>query len=195
MKARGGNYENPCRYSYLYDHPSGDKEVRGGGGTNVSLNRFRYRSHYRFHYPLSILLELQKQYPGISLRLMNLSTASGVSMLASNPKRPLATVSWWHLVADQSLLASTDIGIRVVPSLGSAKDRLALKEGLRRGILTGVSVSGVALDDAETKKPISEKAPGLNGYQLVLPFLWQELKQFFAFFIVRYYMIFGWWHN
>ena len=30
---------------YLYDHPSGDKEVRGGGGTNVSLNRSHYRSH------------------------------------------------------------------------------------------------------------------------------------------------------
>ena len=125
--------------------------------------------------PLAILLELQKQYPKVNLRLMNLSTADGVSMLASNTRRPLATVSWWHLVADQSSLASTDIGIRVVPSLGSKKDRLALKEGLRSGILTGVSVSGVALDDAETKKPISERAPGLNGYHLVLPFLWQEL--------------------
>ena len=93
--------------------------------------------------PLAILLELQKQYPKINLRLMNLSTAEGVSMLASNARKPLATVSWWHLVADQSSLASTDIGIRVVPSLGSSEDRQALKEGLRQGILTGVSVSGV----------------------------------------------------
>ena len=27
----------------------------------------------------------------------------------------------------------------------------------------------------QTKKPISERVPGLNGYHLVLPFLWQEL--------------------
>ncbi len=125
--------------------------------------------------PLAILLELQKQYPKLNLRLMNIATADGVRMLARNTSNPLSTVSWWHLVADQSFLTSTDIGIRVVPSLGNENDRLALKEGLRRGVITGVSVSGVALDDAETKKPISERAPGLNGYHLVLPFLWQEL--------------------
>ncbi len=125
--------------------------------------------------PLAILLQLQKQYPLTNIRLMNLSTADGVSMLASSSKRPLATVSWWHLIADQSLLTSTDIGIRVLPSLGTAKDRQALKEGLRRGIVTGVSVSGVSLDDAETKKPVSERTPGLSGYHLVLPSLWQEL--------------------
>ncbi len=125
--------------------------------------------------PLAILLELQKQYPELNLRLMNLSTADGVSMLASSPIRPLATVSWWHLVADQSLLTSTDIGIRVLPSLGNTKDREALKEGLRRGILTGISVNGIALDETETIKPVIERTPGLSGYHLVLPFLWQEL--------------------
>eukprot|EP00959_Pyramimonas_sp_CCMP1952_P383795 8043171-Pyramimonas_sp.AAC.1 len=30
---------------YLYDHPPGDKEVRGGG-TNASLDRSDYRSQY-----------------------------------------------------------------------------------------------------------------------------------------------------
>ena len=59
---------------------------------------------------------------------MNLSTSASINILKKSASRPLATVSWWHLVADQSRLTSSDIGITIVPSLGSSNDREMLVE-------------------------------------------------------------------
>ena len=125
--------------------------------------------------PLSILLELQRQYPETNIRLMNLSTSSGVSMLSQVSTRPMATVSWWHLVADSSMTTSTEPGCKVIPSIGCEEDRRKLIEGLHDGILSGVAVHGIPLDDVDVKKPIDERPEGVSGHHLVLPSLWQEL--------------------
>mgnify|MGYP001011424379 CR=1 FL=1 len=68
--------------------------------------------------PLTQLLELHSQYPEISLRLMNISTAEGVAKLKNSFSKPMATVLWWHLVNDNSKLSPFDIGWSVTPSLG-----------------------------------------------------------------------------
>tara|TARA_Y100001968_G_scaffold56140_3_gene47325 strand:+ start:1236 stop:2492 length:1257 start_codon:yes stop_codon:yes gene_type:complete len=125
--------------------------------------------------PLSQLLELQRHYPKASLRLMNISTAAGVSMLENNPHSPMASVCWWNLIADSSTLLPTEIGWKVIPSLGTPDDRGKLIEGLRIKTITGVSVNSIALDDAEVKQPIDHRQPGISGHHLVLPLLWQEL--------------------
>ena len=54
--------------------------------------------------PLGSLLALAQGQSQANLRLMNLSTAAGVALLAERPcqHRPLAPVSWWQLVADSS---------------------------------------------------------------------------------------------
>ncbi len=126
-------------------------------------------------FPLIQLLELSKQYPTIPIRLMNISTADGVAILAKNKQHPMASTTWWHLVKDSASLANNDIGWRVVPSIGRPDDRLALIQGLTNGIITAVAVNSIPLNEEEVQLPAEERIPGLSGYQLVLPALWQEL--------------------
>ena len=125
--------------------------------------------------PLIQVLELFKQYPEISLRLMNISTADGISILRIACAKPMATVLWWHLVKDTSNLSPFDIGWSVTPSIGSKKDRASLIKGLRDNIITAISVHSTPLDDSEIKRPANEREKGISGYNLVLPLLWNQL--------------------
>lgn len=125
--------------------------------------------------PLSQLVELQNQYRHISIRIMNLSTAAGMSILKDSSPRPITSVSWWHLIADNANLLTSEIGWRVIPSLGTPKDRKALINGLFQGTLTAVAVNSIALEDSEITGPPEQRLPGLTGYHLVLPCLWDEL--------------------
>ncbi len=125
--------------------------------------------------PLVQLLELHKQYPEIALRLMNISTAEGVSILKDKPSKPMTTIFWWHLVNDNSLLSPFDIGWSVTPSLGSPRDRASLIEGLENNILTAISVHSTPTDDSETQLPANKRKKGISCYNLVLPLLWDQL--------------------
>jgi len=125
--------------------------------------------------PLTQLLELHKKYPEISLRLMNISTAEGVSILKNASSKQKATVFWWHLVNDNSNLSPFDIGWSVTPSLGSPKDRASLIKGLEDNILSAISVHSTPRDDSETKQPANKRKKGISGYNLVLPLLWDQL--------------------
>jgi len=125
--------------------------------------------------PLSQLLELHKQYPKISLRLMNISTSEGVEILQRADPKPMATVLWWHIVNDNSRLSAFDIGLSMTPSLGSPKDRASLVKGLEDDVLTAISVHSTPIDDSEIKQPANKRKKGISGYNLVLPLLWSQL--------------------
>ncbi len=125
--------------------------------------------------PLIQLLELHKQYPEILLRLMNISTAEGVSILKDASTKPMATVFWWHLVNDNSSLSPFDIGWSVTPSLGSPIDRASLIEGLETNVLAAISAHSTPIDDSETKLPANKRKKGICCYNLVLPLLWDQL--------------------
>ncbi len=127
--------------------------------------------------PLSQLIELQKQHPECSLRLMNISTSAGVKMLSTQKTKQLATVCWWHLVQDASLLRPTDPGWRICPSLGSKEDRLALIDGLKKKIITAIAVHAIPLDEEDMQHPPNQREPGLAGHHLVLPSIWNELVE------------------
>ncbi len=126
-------------------------------------------------FPLTQLIELHRQHPKSNICLMNISTADGISILQASKNKPLATVCWWHLVADGSLLSPIDLGWRITPSIGTNEDRKSLIKGLLKGILTAVAVNSIPLDKEEILLPPDQRQPGLCGYQLVLPALWQEL--------------------
>ena len=156
-----------------------DKSLQAGGMSRQSVNTLRaglpldpIESEI---IPLTQLIELHKQYPEIALRLMNISTAEGVSMLKNASSKPMSTVFWWHLVKDNSCLSPSDIGWSVTPSLGSPQDRVSLIEGLEDNVLAAISVHATPVDDSETMLPASERKKGISCHNLVLPLLWDEL--------------------
>jgi dihydroorotase len=125
--------------------------------------------------PLQSLMLLAAGLPGLSLRLMNLSTADGVERLRQEPDPPQASVCWWHLIADSGCLDPADEGWRLEPALGGPGDREALIAGLADGLITAVAVHHLPLDAEERLLPLDQRRPGLAGHGLVLPMLWKEL--------------------
>lgn len=125
--------------------------------------------------PLQMLLSLQSAHPELGLRLMNLSTAEAIRLLQQQDSPPPASVSWWHLLADSGRLHPADEGWRVVPSLGSPRDRQALIGALREGVLTAVAVHHLPLDGEEQMLPLDQRSPGIAGHGVALSMLWKEL--------------------
>jgi len=156
-----------------------DKTLQAGGMSRESVDTLRagwppdpVESEI---IPLIQLLELHRQYPEIAIRLMNISTADGVSILKNASSNPMATILWWHLVNDNSSLSPSDIGWSVTPSLGSPRDRASLIKGLKDDVLTAISVHSTPIDDSETKLPANKRKKGISCYNLVLPLLWDQL--------------------
>lgn len=127
--------------------------------------------------PLQALLTLADSLPQALLRLMNLSTAEAVQQIRQHEGAPMASVCWWHLLADSGRLDPAAEGWRVVPSLGGAEDREALVAALADGTLTAAAVHHQALDAEERLLPLDQRRPGLAGHGLVLPLLWGELVE------------------
>ena len=125
--------------------------------------------------PLIQLLELRKRYPKVALRLMNISTSEGVSLINNSSYAPMATTLWWHLVNDNSSLSPFDSGWSVTPSIGSPGDRASLIKGLEDDVITAISVHSTYIDDSETKQPANKRKKGISCYNLVLPLLWDQL--------------------
>ena len=156
-----------------------DKSLQAGGMSRQSVDTLRagwppdpVESEI---LPLVQLLELHKQHPEVALRLMNISTAKGVSILKNEPSRPMSTISWWHIVKDNSSLSPFDIGWSVTPSLGSPRDRASLIQGLEDNVLTAISVHSTPRDDSEINLPANRRKKGISCYNIVLPLLWDQL--------------------
>ena len=71
---------------------------------------------------------------------MNLSTADAVEQLRQSPVPPQASVSWWHLLADNAGMDTRDPGWRVCPSIGTPADRLALQQAVVEAGGIGISL-------------------------------------------------------
>lgn len=127
--------------------------------------------------PLQGLLTLAAAVPQAQLRLMNLSTAEGVALLRAAARPPLASVCWWHLLADSGRLDPADAGWRQVPSLGGPGDREALIAALAEGLIGAVAIHHQALDAEEQLLPLDQRRGGMAGHGPALGLLWQELVE------------------
>ena len=72
------------------------------------------------------------------------------------------------------MLASSDPGWRVCPSLGGPEDRDQLIQAVRRRTITAVAGHAVPLDAEDMLLP-GDRPAGLSGHHLVLPALWNAL--------------------
>ncbi|MFM7266711.1 MAG: dihydroorotase [Cyanobium sp.] len=127
--------------------------------------------------PLQSLLTLAAAAPHVQLRLMNLSTAEGVALLRACGRPPLASVCWWHLLADSGRLDPAEAGWRQVPSLGGPGDREALIVALADGLISAVAIHHQALDAEEQLLPLDQRRAGMAGHGPALGLLWQELVE------------------
>ena len=125
--------------------------------------------------PLGQLLLLHQRHPDRQLRLMNLSTADAVHQLDGCETPPLSSVSWWHLLTDRSMVASSDPSWRLCPSLGGPQDREQLIQAVQKRTITAVAVHAVPLDAEDMLLPGDQRPAGLSGHHLVLPALWNAL--------------------
>ena len=96
-------------------------------------------------------------------------------MLSKSNQRLMASTFWWHIVKDSSSLTTNDLGWRVIPSIGRPEDRKALIKGLKNETISAIAVNAIPLDEEEMQLPPDQRIPGLSGYQVVLPTLWEEL--------------------
>ncbi len=146
--------------------------------------------------PLQSLLALAAARPASRLTLMNLSTAAGIAQLRAAPAAPPCTVNWWHLLADSGSLSPAQVGWRLVPSLGSPRDRQALRTAALEGLISAVAVHHRPLDAEEQLLPLDQRRPGLAGHGarhgLVLPLLWRELVEAHGCSVEQLWQLLSW---
>ncbi len=117
---------------------------------------------------------------GTPVHIMRVSTARGVELIQAAKARGLpitASTTWMHLLLDTRAIISYNTSLRIEPPLGNPEDIVALRQGLRTGIL-----DAIAIDHSpyayEEKTVAFESAPaGAIGLELALPLLWQHLVE------------------
>ena len=129
--------------------------------------------------PLRQLLQAAELMDGATgLRLLNVSTTAAVACLQHHHPTTMDTaVHWWHLVEDTSGLVRLSDSWRVQPSLGGHRDRQALQQAVRQGLITCITVNHRAIDHQQQLLPVETRPPGLAGHAHVLPLLWEELVE------------------
>nr|WP_317109550.1 hypothetical protein [Chroococcidiopsis sp. SAG 2025] len=91
---------------------------------------------------LAALLELIAAI-GTPVHLMRVSTARSVELIATAKERGLpitASTTWMHLLLDTKALSSYNPALRVEPPLGNPEDVLALRQGVRTGVIDAIAI-------------------------------------------------------
>lgn len=109
---------------------------------------------------------------GVRAHFSNLSTARGVQMIAEAQARGLpvsADVTAHHLHLTEMDLADFNTLCHVRPPLRTQRDRDALRDGLRRGIIGAVSSAHQPHEPDAKLAPFPESEPGISGLETLLP--------------------------
>lgn len=112
------------------------------------------------------------------VHLRGISTHRGVELVAWGKARGIsitASTSWLNLLLDTQDIASYNPNLRLEPPLGHEKDRQALIDGVRQGIIDAIAVNHRSYTYEEKMVPFAQAPPGAIGLELALPLLWENL--------------------
>jgi len=126
---------------------------------------------------LAALLEVVAAV-GTPVHIMRVSTARSVQLIEDARSRHLpitASTTWMHLLLDTEAIASYNPSLRLEPPLGTPNDRLALRQGIKQGIIDAIAIDHTPYTYEEKTVAFSEAPPGVIGLELALPLLWQNL--------------------
>ncbi|MBD2304280.1 dihydroorotase [Chroococcidiopsis sp. FACHB-1243] len=126
---------------------------------------------------LAALLELVAAI-GTPVHLMRVSTARSVELIATAKERGLpitASTTWMHLLLDTKALSSYNPALRLEPPLGNPEDAVALRQGVRTGVIDAIAIDHTPYTYEEKTVAFAEAPAGAIGLELALPLLWENL--------------------
>lgn len=117
------------------------------------------------------ILLLMKE-TGARVHLCRLSTCEGVEMVrqAKRDGLPLTCdIGVHHAHLSEMDIGFFDPNCHLVPPLRSLRDRDALREGVRDGVIDALCSDHAPVDDDAKLRPFAEAEPGATGLELLLP--------------------------
>lgn len=126
----------------------------------------------------SILLLVRET--GARVHLCRLSSRAGVEMLRQAKKdglRVTCDVGIHHVHLSEMDTADFDANCHLVPPLRSQRDREALRQALREGLIDAICSDHAPVDDDAKELPFQEAEPGATGVELLLPLTLQWARE------------------
>lgn len=112
------------------------------------------------------------------VHIMYVSAERSVQIISSAKEHGLpitASTTWMHLLLDTTTLGSYNPSLNLGPPLGSSRDMMALRKGVKTGIIDAIAVNHTPYTYEEKALPFVEAPPGAIGLELALPLLWENL--------------------
>ncbi|MEW6314416.1 MAG: dihydroorotase [Pseudomonadota bacterium] len=120
---------------------------------------------------LATLLQLTRE-TGVRLHLCRLSSAAAVDMVraAKHDGLPVTCdISINHVHLSEMDIGYFDANCHLVPPLRSLRDRDALRQGLKDGVIDALCSNHTPVDDDAKQLPFAEAESGATGLELLLP--------------------------
>ena len=112
--------------------------------------------------------------------IMRVSTARSVELIEDAKAKGLpitASTTWMHLLLDTFAIKSYHTGLNLEPPLGNPEDMMALRRGVRQGILDVIAIDHSPFTYEEKTVAFAQAPPGAIGLELALPLLWENLVE------------------
>jgi len=117
---------------------------------------------------------------GGRVHILHLSTCRSVELLGGAKERGLAVsgeVTPHHLILDEQEVATLDTAFKVNPPLGNGKDRQALLEGLRSGVIDCIATDHAPHAPEDKEVPFEQAAMGTTGLETAFAALYTHLVE------------------
>ncbi|MEO0849771.1 MAG: dihydroorotase, partial [Cyanobacteria bacterium J06648_1] len=114
------------------------------------------------------------------IHIMRVSTARSVELIEDAKAKGLpvtASTTWMHLLLDTSSVKTYHTALNLEPPLGNPRDMMALRRGVRQGILDAIAIDHSPFTYEEKTVAFAQAPPGAIGLELALTLLWKNLVE------------------